>query len=258
MKPLNALLGLLALVALASCATVPHSQVLRIGTSSTLPPVVFEQDGKLAGLEVAMAEVIGKRLKRQVKWEVMPFTDLIPALERGDIDVIMAGMSITDRRARRVLFTEPYLQAGQMLMFRRSDLGTLNSTGAAHQLGRAFAVQAGSTGEGFVLHEFPSARIFRFDSTPDMVAALDQKKVDYLVQDAPAIWYYSMQQDGGTTDRLAFYRYLTHEQLAWAVGREDGQLQQQLNSVLAEMKRDGTLNNLISTWMPVRTVLEDR
>ncbi len=249
---------LLTIIAvLAGCLSSWQTPALRVGTSPTMAPLVFERDGELAGLEVDLANELATRMARRIEWQVMPFSDLITALERGEIDVIMAGLSVTERRARRILFAEPYMQSGQMLMFRRSDLGTLNSTGAARQLGRPFAVQASSTGESFVLREFPAARIFRFDDTAAMVAALDRGDVDYLVQDAPAIWYYSLRQQGDD-NHLAFYRYLTHEQLAWAVSRGDTSLAQELNQALAGLRSDGTLQRLINTWMPVRTALEDK
>lgn len=242
----------------AGCASSMRTPALRVGTSPTMAPIVFQQDGELAGLEVALAEEVGKRTRHRIVWQEMPFSQLINALERGEIDVIMAGMSVTDRRSRRVSFTQPYMRAGQMLMFRRSDLGRLNSTGAAHQLGRPFAVQAGSTGEKFVLHEFPSARVFRFDDTAAMVSALDAGDVDYLVQDAPAIWHYSLRASDEDENRLAFYRYLTHEQLAWAVSHNNDSLRQTLDAALEAMQKDGTLQDLINRWMPVRTALEEK
>lgn len=243
---------------LSACAAFAPKPVLRVGTSATMAPLVFEQDGELQGLEADMALQLAARLNRKIKWQEMEFSELLRALERGDIDIIMAGMSVTERRARRVAFADSYMQSGQMLMFRRSDLGSLNSAGAARQLGRPFAVQAGSTGEQYVLREFPSAKIFRFDDTAAMVAALDAGQVDYLVQDAPAIWYYSLSRADGEADRLAFYQFLTHEPLAWAVSRSDAGLQGELNQALAAMQADGTLNKLINTWMPVRTQVEDR
>ena len=238
------------------CVSSMSAPPLRVGTSPTMAPVVFlDADKKLAGLEVDLGARLSKILGRRIEWVEMPFENLVSALERREIDVVMAGMSITERRQQRVLFTEPYMQAGQMLMFRRSDLGTLNSTRAAHRDGRRFAVQRGSTGSQYVFREFPNATLHYFENTDDMVNALRNEEVDYLVQDAPAIWHYSLNEGADEEELLAFYRYLTTESLAWAVRRDEAELRNQLNAALAKMRADGSLPNAINHWMPVRTAL---
>ena len=238
------------------CISTMSAPPLRVGTSPTMAPVVFhDADKKLAGLEVDLAGRVSKLLGRRIEWVEMPFENLVSALERSEIDVVMAGMSITERRQQRVLFTEPYMQAGQMLMFRRSDLGKLNSTGAAHREGRRFAVQRGSTGSQYVFREFPNATLDYFESTDDMVTALRNEEVDYLVQDAPAVWHYSLNEGADEKELLAFYRYLTTESVAWAVRRDEAELRSQLNMALEKMRADGFLSNAINRWMPVRTEL---
>ena len=250
---------LLSSLVLSGCASFRSGEPLRVGTSATMAPVVFSDDsGALQGVEVDLAAELGRRLKRPIEWQAMPFDKLLPALERDRVDVVMAGMSVTERRQQRVLFTDPYMESGQMLMLRRADVGQLNSYAATHQADRRFAAQRGSTGSQYVFREFPNARIVYFDDTADMVQALEDGQVDYLVQDAPAIWHYSASWQGKQDDLLAFYRFLTHENLAWAVNRNDHILQQQLNQALAAMRADGTLSHIINKWLPVRAEVKEQ
>jgi len=100
--------------------TLPST--LRIGTSASYPPLTFRQDGELQGVEVDLARAVGEDLKVKTDVVEMPWEELIAALNDNRIDVIMSGMSVTDERSTRVLFTDPYMKIGQMALIRSADL----------------------------------------------------------------------------------------------------------------------------------------
>ena len=80
---------------------------LRVGVAPDSPPLIYMDKGKLSGIEIAAAESLGKLMDRKIKYVEKPFNDLIPALESGEIDIIMSGMSITEERAKQVNFSKP-------------------------------------------------------------------------------------------------------------------------------------------------------
>jgi ABC-type amino acid transport substrate-binding protein len=77
---------------------------LRVGTTPQYPPLTFPQQGHVTGLEVDCARGVAAELGRRVEVVELAWEALIPALEAGQIDVIMSGMSITEARARRAWF----------------------------------------------------------------------------------------------------------------------------------------------------------
>ncbi len=97
-------------------------ETLRIGTSGSYPPLSFKQDGRLTGMEVALAEAVSAQLNVKTRFIEVPLDELIPALNSGKIDVIMSGLSVTEERSRKVLFTDPYMEIGQMGIIRIDDL----------------------------------------------------------------------------------------------------------------------------------------
>src|SRR5215831_6165331 len=88
---------------------MPALPALRVGLAPQYPPIAFTQDGRVTGLEVDCAHGVAGELGRQVTFIELDWDALIPALEAGQIDIIMSGMSITDARAQRVWFVSPYL-----------------------------------------------------------------------------------------------------------------------------------------------------
>lgn len=249
-------LGLLCFTLLSGCATKMFSPPLRVGTSATMAPLVFvDDDGDITGLEVDFAERLSDKLSRRIEWHTMPFDQLLPALQAGEVDVVMAGLSVTPARQEQVRFTNPYMSGGQMIVFNRKDLGRLNSVGAAMQSGVRFAVEGGSVGEVYVKKTFANGDVLSYTDTAEMVSALEHGSVDYMVQDAAAIWFYTLGATQKHKELLAFYRYLTHEPVAWAVQRNDVTLEQELNAALQQLQADGELMPMINNRIPVRAEL---
>ena len=94
--------------ALASCANLGPAgfsePTLRVGVSPDYPPVIFERDGEIVGIEADFAHRLGRDLHRPIEFVEIPFPDLLDALEAGEIDVVMSGLSNTPDRASRVQF----------------------------------------------------------------------------------------------------------------------------------------------------------
>ena len=167
----------------------------------------------------------------------------------------MGWLSLTPTREIEVLFADAYRAGGQMIVFNRSDLGRLNSVGAAHQAGIRFAVEAGSVAQSYVAKTFPNGVQKSFSDTKDMIAALERHDVDYVVQDAAAIWFYTLVADSMHKYLLAFYRFLTHESIAWAVRRGNVTLHRELNDSLRQWRERGELQEMVNRRIPVRIEL---
>ena len=101
-------------------AEVPPN-ALRVGITSTYPPMIFRQGGQVTGAEADLARLLGPRLGRPVYFIEVPWDQQIDTLIGGKTDIIMSGMSVTDARAVRIAFTEPYLEGGLMAAVRTEE-----------------------------------------------------------------------------------------------------------------------------------------
>lgn len=111
-KLLSSILAIVMVVAcLAGCSSSTNSQddVLRVGMDLSFAPFSYLDDsGNIAGFEPQIAEAFGEYLGKEVEIVNTDFSMLIPALETGDVDILIADMSKTDERAEKADFSNPY------------------------------------------------------------------------------------------------------------------------------------------------------
>jgi len=104
----------MSIVTLAACGVAGDGETLRVGMDLSYPPFETEQRGSFwfnrepHGISVDVAKELGEYLGRDVTIVDTSFGSLIPALNSGEIDVIIASMSITEERAESVDFSDPY------------------------------------------------------------------------------------------------------------------------------------------------------
>lgn len=96
----------------SSFKKVREKGVLRVGISPFIPWVFKGKDGKLMGFEIDVARKLAKDMGVTAKFMSYDWEQLIPALQRGQIDIIIAGMAITPQRALKVNFSLPYATSG--------------------------------------------------------------------------------------------------------------------------------------------------
>ena len=226
---------------------------LRIGVSPDYPPVIFEQDGEIVGIEADFAHRLGNDLRRPIQFVELPFEDLLDALEAGEVDVVMSGLSNTPDRADRVQFIEPYMEIGQLALIRNRDIGRFGRIQHIRRPGTRVGFQRGTTGERYVASSLSRASSFAFDNVADGLRSLRADRIDYFIHDAPTIW--RIAGDVANRDLHGLYRPLTTEQISWAVRRNDPQLATVLNATLAHWKREGFVDPIIQRWIPVRITL---
>jgi polar amino acid transport system substrate-binding protein len=196
---------MLAVVAGAQ-STVPDSptltrvftdKVLRVGVNPNFKPFSFEKDGKRIGVDIDIANLLAKKLGVQAQI-ITPasFSDLIPMLNEGKIDIIMAGMSITFDRAKVVDFSSPYFETGLSILLNKAKSARLGISGVPNysaliselmQNGKAdqlvIAVTDGKAPQRIVPRFFPKATIKAYPTNEEAAAATLKGEADMMVHD---------------------------------------------------------------------------
>jgi polar amino acid transport system substrate-binding protein len=228
---------------------------LRVGMSTGYAPLAFAEGGKPSGIEADLAQLLEPQLGTKLEIVQMPFTELIPALREGRIDIIMSGLSVTDERKASVRFTKPYLRVGQMALVRKADLVRAADPARMSAQGTRIGVKRGTTGEDFARASLGQATIVVFDAVAEGTGALRAGKVDYFVHDAPTIWRLTGRQATRDEALAGLYRPLTEEYLAWAVRKEDASLAERLDAALSRLEQEGKLQEVLDRWIPVTKVV---
>lgn len=244
---------------LASCLTLAVNafakEPLRVGLSPDYPPLAYKDHGQLTGIDVAAAEVIGQQIGRKVEFVEKDFNLLIPALQAGEIDIIMSGMTITPERSEKVSFSKPYLSAGQMAIIRFADAGRFGFKGAMFRPGARVAVQKHTTSEEFAANRLKNASVTHCDSIDEGFSLLKNGKVDFLLHDAATSW--ALATDKTRQEFMSLNTELTDEHLGWAVKKDNAALLQTVNQQLDIMQKNGMLRAIISKWIPVTVEVTD-
>ncbi len=240
----------LLIVLLLGSSITMAAGTLRVGVSADYPPLVFEQDGRIVGIEADNALAVGEITGRKIEFANMPFEALMPALLAGDIDVIMSGFSVTAARSEKVLFTDSFMLVGQMAIMHRDKITRFAQPWAIYRPGIRVGVEPGTTGASFAERELKEAEISFFQDSAAAFEGLRADKIDLYIHDAPTSWQLATTSENA--DLISLYSLMTEEMLAWAVRPADEALAIELNRALAVMKSNGTLQYILNRWIPVR------
>lgn len=248
MRPGRRLLSLLLAVALVAAAGAPagwaQGRTLVVGSSATYPPLAYETPARqIAGFDVDIITAVAKRAGLNVRLVNTPFTGVFAALNNGDIDLIISGVTITDKRRQSYDFTAPYFEARQLIAVAANS----TVTGLKDLAGKKVAVVTGSTADDVVSRAFgkTSPNIRRFDTTPLIIAELAAYGVDAAIGDNGVIAYRVQERKGlKTVNDPTFPK----EYFGIVVKQGNTALRDQLNTGLAGIIADGTYARLYRQW----------
>ena len=168
-------------------ARIVESGKLRVGMSGTQPPLNFKsKSGEMMGLEVDLARALAIMMGVDLHIVQKPFAELLGALQKGEVDLVMSGMTITPARNMKVAFVGPYLLSGKSILTRSATLAKADQSDDLDDPKLTVAALAGSTSEDFVKAFAPKAKLV---ATPDYDAAVKlvlEGKADALVADYEA------------------------------------------------------------------------
>ncbi|HYF37364.1 MAG TPA: transporter substrate-binding domain-containing protein [Prosthecobacter sp.] len=236
------LAGCLASLLLSGCT---RTRALVVGMDATYPPFEFiGTDGKINGVSVAIGEAIGKVAGRPIEFRHISFEGLIPALQSGQIDLIISSLTANEERRGSIDFSEPYVKNGLAIL--ASKDGPVHSAEDLNAEGRRVAVRLATTGEQWCRQSLPKATIVSLDNDTACVLEVRNGTVDAWVYDQVSIMNYNQQNPDRTRALLAPLR-----EEVWAVGLKKGreELKAQVNQAIAEMKQSGAFARLADQFL---------
>jgi polar amino acid transport system substrate-binding protein len=253
------LLALLAL-ALGACQSLPagtsrsarldrilESRELRVGLSGNQPPLnMRNKRGEIIGLEVDLVMALARSMGLEVRAVVKPFAELLPALEAGELDLVISGMTITPERNARVAFAGPYFVSGKSLLTRFQEISGVENSAALDDPSRSYAALGGSTSEKFVKEVAPQAKLV---ATPDYGTAVQMVidgDVDALIADFPICEVSMLRHPEAKLSTLV--TPFTVEPLGIALPADDPLLVNLVENYLTTLDDTGTLTQLKAKW----------
>ncbi len=160
---------------------------IRVGMSGDQAPFnVKSRSGELIGFEVDLVRMMAHSMGVNVEYVTRPFPELLPALKKGDVDIVMSGMSITAERSLDAVFVGPYMMSGKSLLTDDQELADVSRTEDIDQANLTLAALRDSTSQAFVQKRLPIAKLVTVESYDEGVRMTLEEEVDALVADMPA------------------------------------------------------------------------
>ncbi len=250
-------LGTGGAVALAGCTG--GGGEITIGSDIPYRPFEYRtEEGDLVGFDVEIADaVFGEELGMEPEFQMTSFDSIISSLNNGNFRVIMSAMTITEDRAERVDFSDPYFTAYQTIVV----LSDSDITGQEDLRGRTVGVQKGTTGEGAaesLQEEFGGElTIQSYDQITGAFDALLNNQVVAVINDNTVNAEFVAQNDdvrfvegegAATGENAPDYLTLTVEEYGIAFRQDDDDFREEVNDALAAVMEDGTYDEIYGEY----------
>ena len=185
-------------------------------------------EGGFVGYDIDLANAVGEALKTEVEFKQFVFDGLVPALQTGEVDMVIAGMTIRGDRALSVSMSNPYYKTGQAIMVPAANKG-IKSWEELDVKGNKIAVGIGTTGALLAKSQFKNAEVVDFEDFPLAATTMGSGQADAVVYDEPAVAVWRLEHEGQVHQMEGL---LSAENLGIAVKKNDFETVQWLNSFL--------------------------
>jgi len=194
---------------------------------------------KIIGFEVDIAEALAKRMGRTAKFVQNQWDGLVPGLERGEYDMVIAGLEITPERLAKINFSTPYYYSTLSLTVRHDETRIRKAEDlTGHRVGTLKATLAQR-----YLNEMVNVDVPTYDNQLHPYLDLMLGRLDAVVLDTPIALYYAYSPQMRNVE-------LTSVKFPIAIGirKADATLLADVNMALESMKTDGTLKSIYQQW----------
>jgi polar amino acid transport system substrate-binding protein len=229
---------------------------LVVGTAGTMPPFnMVTKTGVVKGFEIDLGGMIAAGMGVKARFETMPFDQLLPALETGQVDMILSDMTMTPQRNLKVAFVGPYFISGKSILTKQKNLLAAKRPIDLNQPELTFSALEGSTSQYFVQTLMPKAQLVTVKDYDQGVALVLENKVTAFVADYPICVISTFRYpDQG----LAYVATpLTYEPIGIAVPAGDPQLINWLENFLDALQGSGQLAAFKELWFGDASWLKD-
>jgi glutamine transport system substrate-binding protein len=230
-----------AAATLTLAAQSAQAEELVVATDTAFVPFEFKQDGQYTGFDIDLWAAIAEDLGLDYSLRPMDFAGIIPALQTGQVDVALAGITIKPERAEVIDFSDGYYDSGFRLM-----VGAESAITTWEDLtGKTLAVKTGTSASDWAEANLPETELRKFPNIDNAYLELRTGRVDAAMHDTPNVLYYIATAGGGQVKAVGEPQ-MAHQ---YGIGFPKGSdLVSRVNESLAAMRADGRYDAIYSKW----------
>jgi len=220
---------------------------LVVGTAAGMPPLnMTTKDGQIIGLEVDLARMFANAMEVKLTLKPMHFNDLLPALEAGQVDMVLSNMTMTPARNLRVPFVGPYFASGKSILTKKANVESVDEIAKMNNPEKVLVALKGSTSQMFVERLMPKAKLLLADDYDQAVASVQNDKAVAMVADYPICFVsVSRYPDAGF---ITLGKPISYEPIGIALPANDPLLVNWVQNSLNFLEKTGEFEALMQRW----------
>lgn len=242
-------LAVLALMLTAvGCGGGEKQQKLVVSFEPTFAPFESTDDnGNFVGFDIDLIKAVAEAEGLEIELKSLGFDGLIPALQTGQVDIAISGMSIKPERMEKVDFSTPYYDAGLSIVVQEGN----NDISSFEDLaGKKLAAQIGTTGASKANEaaEQLNATVKNFNTNDLVFMELINGAADAVITDLPVAKDFINKKGAGQVKIVA---ELDGESYGIAVAKGNTELLEKINSGLQKIKENGQYAEIYKKWFDI-------
>jgi len=220
---------------------------LVVGTAASMPPFnMTTKDGKVVGMEIDLANLIAGAMNVKLTLKTIHFNGLLPALEAGQVDMVLSNMTITPARNLKFAFVGPYFVSGKSILIKQKYAESMNEISKINNPDYILTALKGSTSQAFAEKVFPKTKLVPVEDYDQAVAMVREDKAHAMVADMPICQVTAYRyRDAGL---MTLKNPLSWEPIGIAIPANDLLLLNWLQNCLLSIEKDGTLGMIVERW----------
>ena len=228
---------IIAAAAAALIASAAQAQdTVRMGTEGAYAPYNFiNESGEVDGYERELGDMLCEKVGVTCTWVTNDWDSIIPNLTSGNYDTIMAGMSITPERQEVIAFTQNYMPPASSLYVSNDPDADLS--------GGVIAAQTNTIQAAYVAES--GATLLEFATPDETVAAVRNGEADAVFADGD---YLRPIAEEDPELEIVGEPVELGGGIGMGLRQSDAELRDRFDAAIAELKADGTINELIVKW----------
>lgn len=234
-------IALCALTGLLMLAHGGYAADLVVATDTAFVPFEFKDGDKYTGFDIELWDAIAKDIGVTYTLQPMDFNGILPALQTKQVDVGIAGMTITEERRKVVDFSDGYYDSGLLLLVPADS--SIAATGDL--AGKTLAVKTGTSSADYAKANFATTELRLFPNSDNAFLEVVTGRADAAMHDTPSILYYIHKFGQGKVKAAGSSIEAQQYGIAFPKGSE---LAPKVNASLAKLKSDGTYLAIYKKW----------
>ncbi len=247
MKKFLILVAVIALVCAAATVQAKDWKKIRIGVEGAYPPFSYTTaDGKLEGFDIDIARALVKAMGADIKLVAQDWDGIIPALLARKYDAIIASMSITEERKKKVAFSNKYYNTPAKFVAKK---GTVKKFTKATLKGKTVGVQRATTHDSYLTDNYgKDVKIKRYATQDDAYLDMKAGRLDFLLADSVALSDGFLKKPEGKDFEfvgpdMTDVRWFG-EGVGVAIRKKDKDLVEMFNKAIDQIRADGTYKKI--------------